>query len=268
MKLTHWFFTLLLLTSASVYAADSALREHERTFTNGNVFKDCLDCPEMVIIPAGSFDMGSNNHTKHEKPVHRVTISKPFAIGKTEVTRRQWKAVMGSNHKSVIDCRDTCPVEAITWQDTQEFILKLNAKTGQQYRLPSEAEWEYACRAGEQSKYCGSDNLSSVAWYKGNRPHPVGQKKANAFGLYDMSGNLWEWAQDKGHYDYNGAPTDGSVWVESETETGGHVLRGGCWGFGDLAASLLDAVVRDSYNIETDNEDSFYHGFRLAKTLP
>jgi len=120
-------------------------------------FRDCPDCPEMVIIPAGSFDMGSNNGEVNEKPVHRVTIAKPFAMGMTEVTQGQWKAVMGNNPSSFSNCGDTCPVEQVSWNDVQGFLQKLNAKTGKQYRLPSEAEWEYACRAEGKQEYCGSD---------------------------------------------------------------------------------------------------------------
>ena len=126
----------------------------------GKTFKDCPECPDMVEIPAGSFDMGSNSGEADEKPVHRVTIAKPFAIGKTEVTQAQWLAVMGNNPSNFTGCGDTCPVEQVSWNDVQTFIRKLNAKTGKQYRLPTEAEWEYACRAGNaagilRQRQCG-----------------------------------------------------------------------------------------------------------------
>jgi formylglycine-generating enzyme required for sulfatase activity len=231
----------------------------------GKVFKDCPECPEMVEIPAGSFDMGSDNGEANEKPVHRVTIAKSFAIGKTEVTQGQWHAVMGNNPSYFSACGDTCPVEQVSWDDAQVFIQKLNAKTGKQYRLPSEAEWEYACRAGNQQEYCGSDNADGVAWnsfnsgsFFFNRPHPVATKQANAFGLYDMSGNVWEWVEDGYHDNYTGAPADGSAWGGGSMR----VLRGGSWGkdpkFGRAASrSKFGTNYRD-----------FSYGFRLARMLP
>ena len=231
----------------------------------GKVFKDCPDCPEMVEIPAGSFDMGSNIGETDEKPVHRVTIAKPFAIGKTEVTQEQWHAVMGNDPSNFSGCGDTCPVEQVSWDDTQAFIQKLNAKTGKQYRLPTEAEWEYACRAGAQQEYCGSDNFDSVAWnsfnsgsFFFNTPHPVATKQANAFGLYDMSGNVWEWVEDSYHDNYIGAPLDGSAWEGGSMR----VLRGGSWG---KDAKFGRAAVRSKFGA---NYRDFSYGFRLARTLP
>jgi formylglycine-generating enzyme required for sulfatase activity len=206
------------------------------TFSAGQVFKDCQEahCPEMVVIPAGSFQMGSNEDGD-EKPIHSITL-KSFALGKYEVTQGQWKSVMYSNPSNFSSCGDNCPVEKVSWDDIQQYIQKLNQKTGQRYRLPSEAEWEYAARAGTKTQYawgdgvgknnancdgCGSqwDNKSSA---------PVGQFKPNAFGLHDMHGNVREWVQDYYHDNYSGAPSDGSAW-----ETGGEqnyrVLRGGSW---------------------------------------
>ena len=232
----------------------------------GKVIKDCTECPAMVEIPAGSFDMGSDSGDANEKPVHRVTIAKPFAIGKTEVTQEQWKAVMGNNPGYFSACGDSCPVEQVSWDDAQAYIKKLNAITGKQYRLPTEAEWEYACRAGSQQEFCGGDTADSVAWHNGNSgkffgtsPHPAARKQANAFGLYDMSGNVWEWVADIYHENYNGAPTDGSAWEGSSST---RVLRGGSWGkdakYGRAAARyMFSSGYRD-----------FSYGFRLALTLP
>ena len=231
----------------------------------GKTFKDCPTCPEMVEIPAGSFDMGSNDGNADEKPVHRVTIAKPFAIGKTEVTQEQWHAVMGTDPSNFSACGDTCPVEQVSWNDAQEFIKKLNAKTGKQYRLPSEAEWEYACRAGAQQEFCGSNSQDSVSWnsfnsgsFFFNTPHPVATKQANAFGLYDMSGNVWEWVEDTYHDDYAGAPTDGSAWAGGSMR----VLRGGSWGqdpkFGRASSRSKFGTTYRYYS----------YGFRLARTLP
>ncbi len=231
----------------------------------GDVFKDCADCPQMVVIPAGSFDMGSNSGSGgYETPVRRVTFAKSFALGKTEITQGQWKALMGSNPSSHSNCGDTCPVEKVNWNDAKKFIQRLNAKTGEQYRLPSEAEWEYACRAGGKHEYCGSDNLDSVAWYSGNSgdtTHPSAQKQANAFGLYDMSGNVFEWVEDSFNGRYNGAPTDGTVWQGISTK---RVLRGGSWG-----SESLWARSASRYWDEPAEIAYFYgNGFRLAKTLP
>jgi len=230
----------------------------------GRTFKDCPDCPEMVEIPPGSFAMGSNNGEPDEKPLHNVTIAKPFAIGKTEVTQAQWRTLMNDNPSYFTGCDDACPVEQVSWNDVQRFIQKLNTKTGKQYRLPSEAEWEYACRAGNQHEYCGSDNADSVSWNNNNSgsflfnsPHPVASKKANAFGLYDMSGNVWEWVEDFYQDNYNAAPADGSARMNGSMR----VLRGGSWGkdpkFGRATArSKFSANYRD-----------FSYGFRLAQTL-
>lgn len=232
------------------------------TAWSDKTFRDCPDCPEMVIIPAGSFDMGSNNGEANEKPVHRVTIARPFAMGKTEVTQGQWKAVMGNNPSNFSSCGDTCPVEQVSWNDVQEFLKKLNAKTGKQYRLPSEAEWEYACHAKGKQEYCGSDYVDRIAWYSSNgglTTHPAAKKQANAWGLYDMSGNVGEWVEDAYHDNYNGAPTDGGAWPGDGAN---RVLRGGSWNYGPQGAR---AAYRGWF--ETSFRSNRY-GFRLAKALP
>jgi formylglycine-generating enzyme required for sulfatase activity len=234
----------------------------------GQVIKDCATCPEMVIISSGEFKMGSANGDSYEKPVHSVTVN-AFALGKTEVTQGQWRAVMGNNPSQFSSCGDDCPVEKVDWNDVQAFIQKLNTQTGKQYRLPSEAEWEYACRAGGQHEYCGSDSIDSVAWYEDNsgkgwfspigRTHPVSRKQPNAFGLYDMSGNVWEWMEDSWHGNYNGAPADGSVWQGDGAK---RVLRGGSW-------SNIPRVARAA-NRDGDGPTVRYSnfGFRVARMLP
>ena len=193
---------------------------------------------EFVPIPAGEFDMGSpldeEGMYDNEGPVHHVNIGKAFYMCKYEVTQKQWRAIMGDNPSYFKG--DDLPVERVSWVDVQEFIKKLNEKEGtDKYRLPSEAEWEYACRAGTSTRYSLGDSeskLGDYAWYWDNSggTHPVGQKKANPWGLYDMHGNVREWVQDCWHSDYNGAPTDGSAWVVACKYVGAaRVIRGGSW---------------------------------------
>jgi len=260
---------VLAVGSLQAYAKDErkpvAKENSVASVATGKSFRDCADCPEMVVIPPGSFEMGSNNGEDNEKPVHRVTIGKAFALGKTEVTQGQWKALMGDNPSKYINCGDNCPVEMVNWDDAQAFIRKLNEKTGKQYRLPSEAEWEYACRAGGTHAYCGSDNMDSIGWYgglakpagnSGKATNPVAGKQPNAFGLYDMSGNVWEWVEDSYHENYNGAPTDGSAWQGDEAL---RVPRGGSWSYLQRAAKRGGSQPK--YRFGTI-------GFRLARTLP
>jgi len=155
------------------------------TVSAGQTFKDCVDCPEMVVIPAGSFEMGSKDRDSDEKPVRRVNIN-GFAMGKTEVTQRQWRALMGSNPSRFSGCGPDCPVEQVSWNDAQDYVRKLSQQTGKTYRLPSEAEWEYACRAGGSQTYCGSDDVSAAGWYEsnsGSKTNAVAGKQANAFGV-------------------------------------------------------------------------------------
>jgi formylglycine-generating enzyme required for sulfatase activity len=200
-------------------------------------FKDCPDCPEMVVIPAGAFMMGSKpdpfaliQPPSNAQPQRSVSI-RSFSIGKFEVTQEQWYALMGtlpSNFKG-----RTLPVEQISWTDAQEFVQKLSQKTGKQYRLPTEAEWEYAARAGSQTAYYFGDNVSQLGRYalfgenSARQTQPVGGKLPNIFGLHDIHGNVWEWTQDCWNENFVGAPTDGSAWTSGDCSQ--RVLRGGSW---------------------------------------
>ncbi len=225
--------------------------------------------PDMVLIPAGSFLMGSKSaflfgadKNPEEKPQRLVKVPS-FLMGKTEVTQAQWKSVMGSNPSGFSACGDTCPVENVSWQDAQDFIRMLNRLTGQNYRLPSEAEWEYAARAGTGTEWgFGNDEsqLGNYAWHSknsGGQTHSVGQKMPNAFGLYDLHGNTWEWVNDCWHNNYVGAPTDGSVWTTACPEIW-RVLRGGSWV--DSQSTLRSSARVRNYPYYRDSS----LGFRLA----
>ena len=192
---------------------------------------------DFVLIKAGSFMMGSEKDYAYadERSVHEVTITKPFYMGVYEVTQAQWKALMGDNPSGFKG--DDLPVEMVSWEDCQKFLAKLKEKAGQGMicRLPTEAEWEYACRAGSKTEYSFGDDVGSLedyAWFRANseeKTHPVGQKKPNAWGLYDMHGNVFEWCADG--YDagyYAKSPEDDP---KGPAAAGSRVLRGGSWGY-------------------------------------
>ena len=247
-------------------------------YKDGDVFKDCGDCPEMVVIPAGRFEMGSPpwepGREEVEGPQHWVTISRSFALSKYEVTQGEWRSVMGPNPSEFTSCGDTCPVEQVTWDDVQEFIRRLSAKTGEQYRLPSEAEWEYAARAGSRTRYPWGDEAShEYANYgtddccngfaqgrdRWKNTAPVGQFAANGFGLYDMIGNVWEWVQDCWNESYAGAPDDGSAWERVDCKY--RVRRGGSWEYSPQHAR---SAHRYMYLLASRYSNT---GIRLARTL-
>ena len=214
--------------------------------------------PEMIFVEGGTFQMGSSSGESDEKPVHSVALS-AFNIGKYEVTQAQWKAVMGNNPSNFTGC-DDCSVENVSWNDVQQYISKLNSQTGKNYRLPTEAEWEFSARGGKSSKgytYSGSNDLNSVAWNtdnSGSKTHTVGGKQANELGIYDMSGNVWEWCSDwYGTYNsYSETNPTGASLGQNR------VLRGGSW---DNNASYCRRAIR-----VRDNPDIRYdlNGFRLV----
>jgi formylglycine-generating enzyme required for sulfatase activity len=187
---------------------------------------------EMISIPKGAFLMGSpeGQGDESEKPQHPVTVSS-FSIGKYPVTQAQWQAVMGNNPSEFKG--ENNPVEQVSWEEAVQFCQKLSEQTGKAYRLPSEAEWEYACRAGTTTQYSFGDDeglLEQYAWYDKNsegKTHPVGEKKPNEWGLHDLHGNVWEWCQDKWHQNYKDAPGDGRAWEEGKSDN--RLLRGGSW---------------------------------------
>jgi formylglycine-generating enzyme required for sulfatase activity/serine/threonine protein kinase len=206
----------------------------------------------FMPIAAGSFQMGSDNGDSDEKPVHRVMFTKPFWMAKTEVTQAQYEQIMGENPSYFK--RSDLPVECVSWNDAMEFCRKLTEHeqqagrlpAGYEYSLPTEAQWEYACRAVTTGDYAG--NLDALAWYSsnsGSKTHPVGTKKGNAWGLYDMHGNVWEWCLDDWHGSYNGAPADGTRWGDGSGSY--RVKRGGSWNDG---ASDCRSANRHYYSPE------------------
>ena len=236
---------------------------------------------EMVRVPAGEFMMGALEDDKQayddERPRHKVILTRDFMIGKYAVTQALWEGVMGSNPSSFKGANR--PVERVSWFDVVEFCNKLSKREGldpaytingedvtcnwnaKGYRLPTEAEWEYSARGGEYHKYSGSYNVDEVAWYtknSGNQTHPVGQKKPNGFGLYDMTGNVWEWV-----WDWYGAYSSGSQTDPTGTDSGPfRVLRGGCW----YNVARYTRVSR-CYSFGPTRRDADL-GFRLSRLTP
>lgn len=217
---------------------------------------------KMVRVNGGTFTMGATaeqagEYNSNEQPAHEVTLS-PYYICTTEVTQELWLAVMGSNPSYFVG--NNLPVERVTWDDCQDFLDKLCGLSGRQFRLPTEAEWEYAARGGEKSrgyKYSGSDNVDTVAWYKSNacdRTCPVASKEPNELGLYDMSGNVWEWCQDWFDNYANASAVDPQGPVTGYSK----VLRGGSW----YDASTYQRV---SYRLANPTTQKDYNrGLRLA----
>jgi len=222
---------------------------------------------QFVLIPAGTFMMGggvAEDGDEDERPQHQVTFSQPFYLQTTPVTQGQWKKLMGENPAFFHECGEGCPVENVSWDDAQEFIKKLNRmEQTDQYRLPTEAQWEYACRAGSTRSFCFGDEealLGQYAWYADNSqksPHPVGRLKPNAWGLYDMHGNVYEWCQD-----WYGEYPPGPVTDPRGPSAGKYrVLRGGSWD-GEAGDG------RSAYRLRLNPGYRYGHeGFRVARGL-
>ncbi|WP_242482125.1 formylglycine-generating enzyme family protein [Thiocystis violacea] len=227
------------------------------------------------LIPAGSFQMGCDTARQRcdatERPAHRVTFAAPFYLSATEVTQRQWAEVMGDN-PAHFQHPDN-PVEQVSWEDAQTFLRALNQRAAPRggYRLPSEAEWEYAARAGTQGDFWFGDDeqeLGRHMWYLDSaheHPHPVAQKPANPWGLYDVQGNVLEWVSDCYHADYVGAPSDGSAWTHDcqnlEDGTALRLLRGGAW-------YLYPNAARSAFRFRYAPSVRHYgFGLRLARSI-
>jgi formylglycine-generating enzyme required for sulfatase activity len=242
-------------------------------------FKDCADCPQMIVIPAGEFTMGSPPSEMQAEAQHRVTISHPFAVSKFTITFDQWAACLkdGGCDGYLPDDqgwgRGNRPVIDISWENAELYVDWLSHKTGKPYRLLSESEWEYAARAGtttrfstgdailpSQANFDGSDDGSGPSEVNRQKTMPVGSFPSNGFGLYDMQGNVAQWVEDCWHNDYTaGVPTDGSAGLDGPCE--GRVMRGGSWqdSQGELRSSARTGEFR--------RESSYTDGFRIARGL-
>ncbi|MDG6243285.1 MAG: formylglycine-generating enzyme family protein [Methanolobus sp.] len=244
--------------------SDVTISEYQDTYTNSIGM-------EFVSIPDGEFFMGSQSDEKNwyrnERPLHKVCIGNAFFLGRFEVTQKQWTDIMGINPSRIKD--DDRPVDKISWNEAQEFISRLNEREStDKYRLPTEAEWEYACRAGTTGRYSFGDNEAQLGEYacfgdESTGAYPVGQKRPNPWGLYDMHGNLWEWVQDRYHESYEGAPADGSAWEETGSNAKEfYVLRGGSW-----ITSAVGCRSASRYYYSPNGRRSRRMGLRIVRDI-
>jgi formylglycine-generating enzyme required for sulfatase activity len=236
----------------------------------GEIFRDCAECAEMVVVPAGEFKMGSDE-TIYEKPSHRVVIGNDFAIGRREVTFEEWDlcVVAGSCRYRPDDRgwgRGTRPVIDVSWDDAQNFVAWMSQKTGKKYRLPSEAEWEYAARAGTETPFWwgrtlvkGAANCEDCGDSPLRKTTPAQSLRPNGFGLFDVAGNAAEWVQDCWNDNYRGAPSNGSAWTTGQCQQRG--LRGGSF-------ATKAALIRSAARFRYDQDVRYYtNGFRIARDL-
>jgi formylglycine-generating enzyme required for sulfatase activity len=264
------FLVLAAAMTSTAFAQSPLSPEAERALKSFDQFTECYGCPTMVAVPAGSFLMGSPSEEPgrfaDEGPQHRVTIARPFAVGLVPVTSDQWNTCVDDHGCSGIRASGANPVSALSWDDANAYLKWLSKKTGRTYRLPTEAEYEYAARAGDPAAFpwgpevgknnadcngCGSSSDNRFAAM-------VASFAANGFGLYDMVGDIFEWVQDCYHDSYKDAPADGAAWMSGDCST--HVLRGGDW-------HTDPRYVRSAARVKYGNYRSPYVGFRAARTL-
>ena len=279
-KLFVWAVLALLVAGTGCSKEDEPKnkKKEKAPASEMDIFPE-LAYDELVYVEGGTFLMGAQNSdpnglnydsdaSENESPVHVVTLDS-YYIGKYEVTQEMWKKVMGTN-PGYFTGNDNLPVEQVSWDDCQEFIARLNQMTGKNFRLPTEAEWEYAARGGQQDeytrtkgqsgtyyKYAGSDTIDDVAWYNGNsggKTHPVGTKAPNALGLYDMGGNVWEWCSDL-YGRYNDTPQTNPTGSATGSD---RVLRSGSW-----FSRPSDCRLSYRYDSSSDYHNLFI-GLRLA----
>jgi formylglycine-generating enzyme required for sulfatase activity len=250
-------------------------QEKRLSETAGSEFRECaVGCPFMVVVPAGRFSMGSSEHeldrTEGEGPQHEVAIAEPFAVSKYEVTFDQWDACVAAGacpHAEDVWGRGIMPVINVSWDGAKLYVAWLSLLTGKTYRLLTEAEWEYAARAGSKTRYAwgdepgnGNANCRGCSNASILQTVPVGSFRPNAFGIYDMEGNVWEWVEDIWHDNYDAAPADGSAWLEDDDATY-KAVRGGSW---NNAPELLRAALRVKRHRKVQFDTL---GFRVARTM-
>ncbi|RDK02788.1 hypothetical protein DLM46_11100 [Paraburkholderia lacunae] len=257
--------------SATPSAAPAAAQRPSAHPSNANETRDCATCPVMIAVPAGSFSMGSSTDDPSERPVHHVTIGAPFAIGKYEVTVEQWNACADANACQKLtpetNANKSAPARDLSWDDAQQYVRWLSKVTGKTYRLPTEAEWEYADRGGTTTQYWWGDQMRKgnanckdcgEPWHK-EGPESVGSFAPNPLGLYDMNGGVWEWVGDCWHNSYQGAPTDGRAWDTPGCDM--RVIRGGSWREG---SNYMLSATRFKYSAGVRQSQD---GFRVVKEL-
>ncbi|SAK65921.1 serine/threonine kinase [Caballeronia hypogeia] len=258
---------------ATTAAAPAAVKAASKA-ASGEI-KDCPSCPVLIPLSPGSFTMGSNNDDPAEKPPHRVSIAHPFAIGKYEVTVEQWNACTdaGACTRIAPDAESSTPPPAnspmrnVSWDDANVYVKWLSKVAGKSYRLPTEAEWEYAARGGTQSTYWWGDQMKKGTAdckdcgdpYKPDAPTPVGSFAANPYGLYDVNGSVWEWVADCWHSSYKSAPADGRAWDDPSCSV--RVIRGGSWREG---AAYMQSATRFKYSASVRQSQN---GFRVVRDM-
>jgi len=258
---------------ADIYLPSALRKEREKGLKPGDSFKECASCPEMKIVPAGEFMMGSDE-VKDARPVHKVRFLEPFAVGRFSVTFDEWDGCLahgGCTHNPNDESwgRGKRPVINVSWKDAQQYVAWLSKQTGKTYRLLTEAEWEYAARAGSTTRYPWGEEIGEGnancdgcgSSYDNKQTAPVGSFKANGFGLFDMHGNVRQWVEDCYHESYQGAPADGSAWTTQCKEDDIRVLRGASWG---SDPDILRSALRGRYYSDLRVDRT---GFRVGRSL-
>jgi formylglycine-generating enzyme required for sulfatase activity len=239
---------------------------------SGTEIKDCPACPPLIGLKQGDFVMGSNVDDPSERPAHSVSIARPFAVGKFEVTNEQWNVCVEAGACQASSAGPSAqkndPVRDVSWNDAQAYVKWLSKVSGKSYRLPTEAEWEYAVRGGTSTRYWWGDKMATGKAnckvcgdpWNPDGPAPVGSFAANPYGIHDMNGSLWEWVSDCWHNTYKGAPADGRAWDEPNCNV--RVIRGGSWREG---ADYMLSSTRFKYDASVRHSQN---GFRVARDLP
>jgi formylglycine-generating enzyme required for sulfatase activity len=255
-------------------SALAAGQENAEAPKSGSEFRDCASCPAMIVIPAGRFSMGSSEDDPDaradERPRHEVTIATPIAVSKFKATFDEWDVCVAAGACPRVPDhwgRGQMPVVNVSWNDAKQYVAWLSRVTGRPYRLLTEAEWEYSARAAAVTRYSWGEGLREGeancdgcgSRWDLRQTAPVGSFKPNAFGLYDMQGNVWEWVQDTWHDNYDGSPKDGSAWAPGDPDY--RVARGGSW---RNDTSYLRAAAREKRNINVRFDTL---GFRVARAL-